>query len=74
MALLDILTGQQGSSGRVPPLAMALAGLLAYSKLKKPRGEGRPQRTVPASPSGWRTSSSLPPAAVRPPRASSARC
>ena len=34
MALLDILTGQQGSSGRVPPLAKALAGLLAYSKLK----------------------------------------
>ena len=40
MALLDILTGQQSSSGRVPPLAMALAGLLTYSKLKKPRGEG----------------------------------
>ena len=40
MALLDILTGQQGSSGRVPPLAKALAGLLAYSKLKNPGGEG----------------------------------
>jgi hypothetical protein len=40
MALLDALTGQQGSSGRVPPLAMALAGLLTYSKLKKPSGEG----------------------------------
>ena len=40
MALLDILTGQQSSSGRVPPLAMALAGLLTYSKLKKPSGEG----------------------------------
>ena len=40
MALLDILTGQQSSSGRVPPLAMALAGLLTYSKLKKPRAEG----------------------------------
>ena len=40
MALLDILTGQQSSSGRVPPLAMALAGLLTYRKLKKPSGEG----------------------------------
>ena len=40
MALLDILTGQQGSSGRVPPLAKALAGLLAYNKLKNPTGEG----------------------------------
>ena len=34
MALLDIFTGQQGSSGRVPPMAKALAGLLSYSKLK----------------------------------------
>jgi len=34
MALLDIFTGQQDSSGRVPPLAKALAGLLSYSKLK----------------------------------------
>ena len=40
MALLDILTGRQGSTGRVPPLAMALLGLLAYSKLKKPAGQG----------------------------------
>jgi uncharacterized protein YidB (DUF937 family) len=40
MALLDILRGQQSSSGRVLPLAMALAGLLTYSNLKKPRGEG----------------------------------
>lgn len=39
MALLDILTGQQGTSGRVPPLAKALAGLLAYSKLKNRGGE-----------------------------------
>src|SRR4029077_13237350 len=39
-ALLDILTGHQSSSGRVPPLAMALAGLLTYSKLKNPGGEG----------------------------------
>ena len=40
MALLDILTGQQSTSGRVPPLAMALAGLLTYSKQKNPSGEG----------------------------------
>ncbi|MEO7318330.1 MAG: YidB family protein [Chthoniobacteraceae bacterium] len=40
MGLLDILTPPQGSSGRVPPLAMALAGLLSYSKLRKPGGEG----------------------------------
>ena len=36
MALLDILTGRSSSGGRVPPLAMALLGLLAYNKLKKP--------------------------------------
>ena len=40
MALLDILSGHRGSGGRVPPIAMALLGLLAYSKLKKPGGEG----------------------------------
>ena len=40
MALLDIFGGQQAGSGRVPPLARGLAGLLAYSKLKKPGGEG----------------------------------
>jgi len=39
MALLDILTGHRGSGGRVPPIAMALLGLLAYSKLKKPAGD-----------------------------------
>jgi uncharacterized protein YidB (DUF937 family) len=38
MALLDILTGRRTSGGRVPPLAMALLGLLAYNKLKKPEG------------------------------------
>ena len=38
MALLDILTGRRPSGGRVPPLAMALLGLLAYNKLKKPEG------------------------------------
>jgi uncharacterized protein YidB (DUF937 family) len=48
MALLDILTGRQGSSGRVPPLAMALAGLLGYSKLK-PGGEG----AVPSGGAGF---------------------
>jgi uncharacterized protein YidB (DUF937 family) len=36
MGLLDIFGGQQEGSGRVPPLAKGLAGLLAYSKLKKP--------------------------------------
>lgn len=36
MALADILTGRQSSGGRVPPLAMALLGLLTYSKLNKP--------------------------------------
>jgi uncharacterized protein YidB (DUF937 family) len=40
MALLDILAGRQPSGGRVPPLAMALMGLLSYSKLKTPPGEG----------------------------------
>ena len=37
MALLDIFTGRddpQSGSGRVPPLAKALAGLLSYGKLK----------------------------------------
>jgi uncharacterized protein YidB (DUF937 family) len=38
MALLDMLAGRSTSSGRVPPLAMALLGLLAYNKLKKPAG------------------------------------
>lgn len=38
MALLDILTGRNASGGRVPPLAMALMGLLAYNKLKRPEG------------------------------------
>jgi uncharacterized protein YidB (DUF937 family) len=44
MALLDILTGRRSSSGRVPPLAMALLGLLTYGKLKKPSdgSEGSP--------------------------------
>ncbi len=44
------------SGGRVPPLAMALLGLLAYNKLKKHHG-----RHLAASPlllSAWRTSSS----------------
>jgi len=34
MALLDIFGGPQSGSGRVPPLAKALAGLLAYKKLQ----------------------------------------
>jgi hypothetical protein len=38
MALLDILTGRQGSSGgRVPPLAMALEGLLALQQGEEAR-------------------------------------
>jgi uncharacterized protein YidB (DUF937 family) len=40
MALLDILTGRRGASGRLPPLAMALLGLLAYKKVRKPTAEG----------------------------------
>jgi uncharacterized protein YidB (DUF937 family) len=40
MALLDILTGRRGPTGPPPPLAMALLGLLAYSKLHKPAAEG----------------------------------
>ncbi|SEP29015.1 Uncharacterized conserved protein YidB, DUF937 family [Rhodospirillales bacterium URHD0017] len=45
MALLDILTGRRTSGGRIPPLAMALMGLLTYNKLKKPAGaapDGQP--------------------------------
>jgi uncharacterized protein YidB (DUF937 family) len=41
MALLDIFSGadrSDGSSGRVPPLAKALAGLLSYGKLKDGSG------------------------------------
>ena|SRR6478752_5896978 len=40
MALLDVLSGQPAERGRVPPLAKALAGLLAYSKLNKPGAGG----------------------------------
>jgi hypothetical protein len=40
MALLDILTGRRGATGRLPPLAMALLGLLAYSKVRTPAAEG----------------------------------
>jgi uncharacterized protein YidB (DUF937 family) len=42
MALLDIFGGPQSGSGRVPPLAKALAGLLAYNKLKP--GQQQPDR------------------------------
>ena len=41
MALLDILGGPQSGSGRVPPLAKALAGLLTYSKLQPGQGTDR---------------------------------
>lgn len=44
MALLDIFGGEKSGSGRVPPLAKGLAGLLAYSKLKKPGGDGTGSR------------------------------
>jgi uncharacterized protein YidB (DUF937 family) len=47
MALLDVLTGRSTSSGRVPPLAMALLGLLAYNELKKPA------RAAPAGQPGF---------------------
>ena len=43
MALLDMLTGPErdgGGSGRVPPLAKALAGLLSYGNLKSPGAGG----------------------------------
>ena len=40
MGLLDIFGGQQEGSGRVPALAKGPAGLLAYSKLKKPGTAG----------------------------------
>lgn len=43
MALLDIFGGHEGGSGRVPPLARGLAGLLAYSKLDKQAGAGTGQ-------------------------------
>jgi uncharacterized protein YidB (DUF937 family) len=42
MALLDIFGGPQSDSGRVPPLAKALAGLLAYRKLQP--GQQQPDR------------------------------
>ncbi len=43
MGLLDIFGAQHDGSGRVPPLARGLAGLLAYSKMKKPGEAGTPQ-------------------------------
>jgi uncharacterized protein YidB (DUF937 family) len=42
MGLLDIFTGRDGSdggSGRVPPLAKALAGLLSYGQANKAGGD-----------------------------------
>jgi uncharacterized protein YidB (DUF937 family) len=41
MALLDMFTGRRDPADRVPPLAKALAGLLAYSKLDGPGGNAR---------------------------------
>lgn len=38
MALLDFLTGRSETSGRVPPIARALAELLAYGKQKQAGG------------------------------------
>ena len=40
MALLDILTGRSDSSGRVPPIARAMAELLAYGKTHQQDGTG----------------------------------
>ena len=40
MALLDILGGRRQTGTRIPPLAMAVLGLLAYSKLNKPGSSG----------------------------------
>jgi uncharacterized protein YidB (DUF937 family) len=45
MALLDIFTGgdrADGASGRVPPLAKALAGLLSYGQPKTPGANADP--------------------------------
>lgn len=39
MALRDIFGSSESGSGRVPPIARGLAGLLAYSKLKTSGGE-----------------------------------
>jgi uncharacterized protein YidB (DUF937 family) len=47
MSLLDIFTGGQSSSGRVPPIAKALAGLLSYSQLNKPGGPTGARATDP---------------------------
>jgi uncharacterized protein YidB (DUF937 family) len=40
MALLDMLTGRSDSSSRVPPIARAVAELLAYSKTNRQDGTG----------------------------------
>lgn len=47
MGLLDIFSGPRaadGTSGRVPPLAKALAGLLSYGKLKDGSGADYSER------------------------------
>ena len=41
MGLLDIFTGPQGGSGRVPPLAKALAGFLPSGRLHPGHGADR---------------------------------
>ncbi len=45
MALLDILAGRRDASSRLPPLAMALLGLLTYKKLQKPPVAGEVEGT-----------------------------
>ena len=47
MGLLDIFSGPRaadGASGRVPPLAKALAGLLSYGKLRTESGADYSER------------------------------
>ena len=62
MALLDIFSGSRaadGTSGRVPPLAKALAGLLSYGKLKDGSGADYSERLedfFAPSPTGGPTS------------------
>jgi uncharacterized protein YidB (DUF937 family) len=56
MALLDMLTGRSDSSGRVPPIARAVAELLAYGKTN--RQDGAQARTkegagAPAAKAGY---------------------
>jgi uncharacterized protein YidB (DUF937 family) len=60
MALLDMLTGRSDSSGRVPPIARAVAELLAYGKTNHQGGakDGAQDKTkegagAPAAKAGY---------------------